>query len=83
MENVSSDELLNIDSVKNYLSMVAPVDIASKFLFASQISSFIKEHGLKVDVYNIYINGEQIYKPYTNYIYGDDNQGGKRKWMIS
>ena len=48
MENVSSDELLNIDSVKNYLSMVAPVDIASKFLFASQISSFIKEHGLKV-----------------------------------
>ena len=79
MENVSSDELLNIDSVKNYLSMVAPVDIASKFLFASQISSFIKEHGLKVDVYNIYINGEQIYKPYTNYIYGDDNQGGKKK----
>lgn len=65
--------------MKNYLSMVAPVDIASKFLFASQISSFIKEHGLKVDVYNIYINGEQIYKPYTNYIYGDDNQGGKKK----
>ena len=79
MENVSADELLNIDSVKNYLSMVAPVDIASKFIFSSQISGFIKKHGLKVDVYNIYINGEQIYKPYTNYIYGDDNHGSKKK----
>lgn len=79
MEDVSSDELLNIESVKNYLSMVAPVDISSKFLFSSQISDFIKKHGLKVDIYNIYINGEQIYKPYTTYIYGDDNQGGKKK----
>ena len=79
MENVTSDELLDIDSVKNYLSMVAPVDIASKFIFSSQISNFASTHGLKVDIYNIYINGEQIYKPYTNYIYGEDNQGGKKK----
>lgn len=78
MEDVSSDELLNIDSVKNYLSMVAPVDISSKFLFSSQISDFIKKHELKVDIYNIYINGDQIYKPYTTYIY-EDIQGGKKK----
>ena len=79
MENVTSDELLDIDSVKNYLSMVAPVDIASKFIFSSQISNFVNSHGLKVDIYNIYINGEQIYKPYTNYIYDEDNKGGKKK----
>lgn len=79
MENVTSDELLDVDSVKNYLSMVAPVDIASKFIFSSQISDFANAHGLKVDVYNIYVNGEQIYKPYTNYIYDEDSHGGKKK----
>lgn len=32
MEDVSSDELLNIESVYDYLSMVAPVDISSSYL---------------------------------------------------
>lgn len=79
MEDVTSDELLNITNVRNYLSMVAPVDISSNFVFASKISNFVKEHKLKVDTYNIYINGELIYKPYTNFIYDDDKQGGKKK----
>ena len=69
MENVTSDELLNVERVKNYLSMVAPVDISSQFIYRSQINKFIKDNGLKVDAYNIYINEEQIYKPYTTHIY--------------
>lgn len=78
LENVTSDELLNVERVKNYLSMVAPVDISSQFIYRSQINTFVKENGLKVDTYNIYIDGEQIYKPYTTSIY-EDNQGGKKK----
>ena len=78
MEDVTSDDLLDVNSVHDYLSMVAPVDISSNFMFRHEINKFMKENGLAVDTYNIYINGDQIYKPYTNYIY-EDNHGGKKK----
>lgn len=78
MEDVTSNELLDVNSVQEYLSMVAPVDIASSFIFRSKIKSFMNQNGLSLDYYNIYINGDQIYKPYTNGIY-EDNNGGKKK----
>lgn len=78
MEDVSSDELLDIESVYDYLSMVAPVDISSSFIFRQKINDFKKENGLTVDIYNIFVNDDQIYKPYTGAIY-EDNNGGKKK----
>lgn len=78
MEGVTNDTLLNRECVTDYLAMVAPVDISSSFLFRSKINDFRREHGIDVDTYNIYVNSDQIYKPYTNVIY-DDNNGGKKK----
>lgn len=78
MEDVTSDELLDVRSVTDYLSMVAPVDISSQFIFKSKINDFIKKNRLTVDTYNIFINNDQIYKPYTSAIY-EDNNGGKKK----
>lgn len=78
MEDVTSDDLLDIKSVTEYLSMVAPVEIDSRFIFRSKIREYMKENNLSLDTYNIYINDTQIYKPYANYIY-DDNHGGKKK----
>lgn len=78
MEDVSSDELLDVESVSDYLSMVAPVDISSSFIFRQKINEFKKENGLTVDTYNIFVNNDQIYKPYTGAIY-EDNNGGKKK----
>ena len=78
MEDVTSDDLLDVESVTDYLSMVAPVDISSQFIYRSKINNFKRENGLSVDTYNIYINGDQIYKPYTSVIY-EDNHGGKKK----
>lgn len=78
MEDVTSDDLLDVESVTDYLSMVAPVDISSRFIYRSKINNFKKENGLSVDTYNIYINGDQIYKPYTSVIY-EDNHGGKKR----
>ena len=78
MENVTSDELLDVHSVTDYLSMVAPVDISSQFIFKSKINDFIKKNRLTIDTYNIFINKDQIYKPYTSVIY-EDNNGGKKK----
>lgn len=78
MEDVSSDDLLDVNSVTDYLSMVAPVDISSSFIFRQKINDFKKENGLTVDTYNIFVNNDQIYKPYTGAIY-EDNNGGKKK----
>lgn len=78
MEDVTSDDLLDVHSVTDYLSMVAPVDISSQFIFKSKINDFIKKNRLTVDTYNIFINEDQIYKPYTSVIY-EDNNGGKKK----
>lgn len=78
LDGVSSNELLDADNVREYLSMVAPVDIDSRFLYCSKIKQFMRDNDLSLDTYNIYINQEQIYKPYTNYIYEDLN-GGKKK----
>lgn len=78
MEEVTSDDLLDIRSVTDYLSMVAPVDIRSNFIFRQKIDDFKKKNGLSLDTYNIYVNDEQIYKLYTSVIY-EDNNGGKKK----
>ena len=78
LEDVTTDELLDVESIRNYLSMVAPVDIDAKFIFRSKIKNYMKENGLSLDIYNIYINGDQIFKPYTSRIYEDD-KGGKKK----
>lgn len=78
MEDVTLDELLDVKSVTDYLSMVAPVDIHFQFIYRSKINKFMKENSLSLDTYNIYINDTQIYKPYSTYIY-EDNRGGKKK----
>lgn len=78
MEDVSSDDLLDTKSVFDYLSMVAPVDISSQFIFRQKINAFMKKNGLSIDTYNIFVNEDQIYKPYTGAIY-EDNNGGKKK----
>lgn len=78
LEEISDDDLLDITSVRDYLSMVAPVEISSGFLYKTEIDHFMKENGLTNDTYNIYINQDQIFKPYTTNIY-EDNHGGKKK----
>lgn len=78
LKDVTSDELLDTGSVRDYLSMVAPVDMSSQFIFRNVINDFKKEHGIVVDTYNIFINGDQIYKPYTSFIY-DEKNGNKKK----
>ncbi|MDD6209828.1 MAG: ATP-binding protein [Bacteroidales bacterium] len=76
--DVTLDDLLRVEDVSDYLSMVAPVEITSQFIYRNKILAFMKEHGLTLDTYNIYVNHDQIYKPYTAAIY-EDNKGGKKK----
>lgn len=78
LDGITTDDLLDVNAVRDYLSMVAPVDISSNFLFKKDINKFMKDNCLSLDTYNIFINSDQVYKPYTSYIY-EDNHGGKKK----
>lgn len=78
MEDVTLGDLLNVDEVTNYLQMVAPIDINSSFLYKKEIQKYMNEHQFSVDTYNIYINDDQIFKPYNSKIYSFDKNGNKK-----
>lgn len=66
MENVTDERLLYIEDIRAYLSMVAPVDINNSFMpFRNEILNFAKTNNLRVDTYDIFVNKDPIYKPYT------------------
>ncbi len=63
--NPENTELLKIDSVKDYLSFVAPVTYKNTFLFRKKVYDFARDNGFVIDEYNITVNGESIFKNYT------------------
>ena len=78
MENVTDDRLLDIDNIRNYLSMVSPVDYPTRFnQFSAKIKKYVKENGLKLDTYNLYLGDEygeeQIFKGYTTKVIDGHN----------
>lgn len=75
LENVHSDDLLKVDYVTDYLSMVAPVPFSSSFTFTDEIKTYLKSRNLILDEYNIEINGKTLYKRYKNTFSNDkDNE---------
>ncbi len=62
--NAENEVLLNIKTVEDYLSFVAPVEYRNYFSFQSKIYEHAAELNFKIDEYKIYINGEQIVKNY-------------------
>jgi Histidine kinase-, DNA gyrase B-, and HSP90-like ATPase len=70
---VSNNEILDVADVRHYLAMVSPVPIVNKFLFRSQIYEKFKEKNISIDEYRIYVNTEEILKPYSTKIYTQSN----------
>lgn len=65
----SSNALLDVDSVREYLSMVAPVPF-SAFLYANKIMTHIADSNYEIPPeYCIIINNEQLFKAYRKSIY--------------
>lgn len=64
--NASSDELLDVDEVRKYLSMVAPVPFDyAKFPFIQKIEKFIAdEHLPALHEYRLCLNGDEVRKGY-------------------
>ena len=69
MENVTNDILLDVQQVRDYLSMVAPVPFANHFTHKNKIYNNAKDKNIVIDEYNIYVNTDQLFKGYNNYIY--------------
>lgn len=76
MENVinESDDFLNEHDVIEYLRAVAPIPFANSFYFSSKIKEFCKIENLKIDEYNIQVNGNPLYKYYSTRIYDGSNK---------
>lgn len=76
LENVipESDDLLNVDVVIEYLKSVAPIPFANSFYYSSKIQEFCEKEGLKIDEYNIQVNGNPLYKNYGVRIYDKSNK---------
>lgn len=65
MEDVTDDKLLDEKDIRDYLSMVAPVDYSNHFVYRKDIYNFMKVHNLHLDCYNIFVGFNQIFKDYS------------------
>ncbi len=74
---VNNASLLNRDNIRDYLSMVAPVPYQTQFIFRTKINNKSDELKNNIDEYSIYLNTDQIFKPYTTYIYESNNKQKK------
>ncbi len=78
LENVSNKNLLDVTSIRDYLSMVAPVDYnKSRFIYKSKIYDYTERINSEIDNYKIFINGEIVEKSYTSNIYRVGKNGRK------
>ncbi len=69
LEGVSNSDLLDREKIYEYLSMVAPVPYNKGFLFKKKIYDKGEELDYYIDEYPIFVNRNQIFKPYTTSIY--------------
>lgn len=63
--NQENTDLLDFQQVKDYLSFVAPVPYENKFYYRTEVYNHAHELGVRIDEYNIKLNGEPIFKKYT------------------
>ncbi|MDR0918500.1 MAG: ATP-binding protein [Oscillospiraceae bacterium] len=57
----------NQEQIMNYLSFTAPVDYDGNFMYRKEIYEHAKSLGVKIDVYNIKVNGQDIFKRYKTH----------------
>jgi len=79
LENIKKEnnELLNVEEVSRYISSNAPVPYNNRFIFVSKINDYIKENNLTIDEYKIHVNGDDILKNYSTYLYEGTQQSRK------
>lgn len=74
-----NSDLLDTQKVKDYISDNAPVGYSSKFIFSSKIYQYASESDVRIDEYDIRVNGDDVYKNYGTVLYEKTN-GHKRRY---
>lgn len=83
LEGITNDDLLDKKEIEKYLSMVAPLPFPTRFIYKTKIYENLKSTNFSLDEYKIYLNGEQLFKGYSTFIYkGDDNDRKKDDEVI-
>ncbi|MFA5540590.1 MAG: ATP-binding protein [Bacteroidales bacterium] len=77
LQEVTNNDLLDVATIREYLSMVAPVPFKRATL-TPKIYSYISENNFIVDEYQIFVNTEQIFKGYKWYVYEGDQSNRKQ-----
>jgi molecular chaperone HtpG len=79
LQDVKNDKLLDAESVKKYLRMVAPVPFYHpKFMFSHDINQGLVDRGVSCDGYRIFVNTGELFKSYHHNIYQQDKKKKKR-----
>lgn len=73
----NAEDLLNVAKISDYISAIAPVPYRN-FCYKEKIKVFAKENGFSIDEYRVFINQDQIYKPYVTDLYESVGTGGKK-----
>lgn len=69
----SASELLDESAIKRYLRSVAPLPYTNSFIFSQKIHEFAEENGFIIDEYNVFVNGDRLFKDYRTRLYEDKN----------
>lgn len=75
----SASELLDVNLIKQYLRSVAPLPYEVGFIFRSKIHEFAEANNFILDEYNVFVNGDRLYKEYKTKLYEEKN-GQKVKY---
>ncbi|HYV90897.1 MAG TPA: ATP-binding protein [Chitinophagales bacterium] len=73
LDDVTNDDLLSVNAVREYLSMVAPVPFSNNFSFKTKIYQEAEKEKIIFDEYTIYINEDQLFKAYKNSVFNKGN----------
>jgi hypothetical protein len=79
LENVINDKVLDVKSVEEYLSMVAPIPFREDFSYTNKIKSYFENKNIVLDEYNVIINNDTLFKAYKDEFELED--GNISKWI--
>lgn len=66
----NASEILDEKSIKQYLYAVAPIPYEVGFkMWQNKIHEFATANGFRIDEYQIFVNGDRLFKPYTRRMY--------------
>jgi molecular chaperone HtpG len=74
LDGIDNDDLFDVEDIKEYLSMVVPVQYPTQFHYKTLIYQYAKQEHFEIDEYCIFLNGEQITKPYKTILYEETSK---------